>query len=416
MMLRINLFFVVLSVFLANFANTMTNDGEEIFFDGEPGDETKPEEFSAPHLLLLPEFFHEIEFTIYSDVGSSFIGQEFDLTRNIPNKEFGLTFGCNTSYSRLAANFVNLNVSLAPINIGDWGCGQGFTSAFLLAVGDGNASIKMFDPVLESVRIANSTMHRVGQKYLKEKYRKYTEKEPNPSFTASKCSAEKPSATFMARENDLNIAFNIMHMMGPDQCDDFLKNIYKNTKKNGIAMIVVNRLSPDEDVIRRYQKRKEAGKRYPGFGIYNVSIIWEGCLAHSSASHIVHSPVSRKLAKNNEIRVGEVWEGRYPADPNFPYEGFVADAQKTKFGAANPFHQLAKDKGWKSYVFKNIYTFQNYFTAETIAGLVQENGFKVINVFGVNKRNANFYPASELSDDHESFLKADALLVIAEKN
>lgn len=377
----------LLSSFSANLAHTSDSDEERTFFDCE--EDSNDEFYDSLSLLLPQEVFLKSPFEISFMADSRFMAQALKFQQSVDNIEFGKTFRANTSYAQLAAMLVELNASSLPefpFLIGDWGCGQGYTGVFLLLAGNGNASLKLFDPVKKTAEKANSVLHKIATKYLAEKYKKYSRNEDNPSFTVSIGTGEQPPKAFMARQNDLNIAFNIMHMMDPGQCDAFLSNLYKNTKRNGIAMIVTGCFFEEvEELVGIYQQREQAGVRYPGYGIYIFSPI----TVETTSSEPSHAKVSfvSDFPKDSFIKPGDVWNGSHPDDHSPSLKHHVTDTQ--------------------------VCMCRNFLTRSTLVRRLEEQGFTIINSFYVNKNNSNLYPASEHLDVAGPL--KDSILVIVEK-
>lgn len=290
--------------------------------------------------------------------------------------DVGYTFPTTAPWCLLTTQYIKETSETTGnrINVGDWGCGHGFFARHAVLSGANPYVIEFHQLAAQE---ANKNIYGV-RKYLPE------ELDIKGLYKAFHGSVTNPIASFMSRRNNVNVAFNVLHHLTPEDADLFLKNMFENTAPDGLIVICCDTpfFPSDADY---YNEGLKNGRRYPGFGIYNKSnIVFSSNLNQKSTVRLsVYRPTEDEL---NKFKMGHFYHGSYP--PNMLLDDtqtiFVEDPTGRAPG------NILKTK--EPYYYRNSYQLMNLFDYGALKDIVESAGFAVLNGWYTDHMSDTLYP------------------------
>lgn len=327
--------------------------------------------------------------------------------KSAPNVDVGFTFPSTTPWSLYAAKLIRDRYeesgSTIHVCVGDWGSGLGFFTRHALVAG-GTVNALEFDKTIAAA--AADYMRKIiphlpqGIK-IKDVLGRY------------RGSATTPPAAFMARKNHINVAFNLLHHLTPDDVILLLNNLAKNTLEGGYVVICCDTPLLDEVSKAFYRENKEKGSKFPGVGIYTQSRV-----SPYNPKTLEVSPQKFKTTLKaqvpstyeiTQLQMGRCHKGSYPPNP-------LADDTCTIF--ANTPHENELMKTFfgidftPPYVSQTSHQLMNKFKFEELALLLKEAGFEITHGWYTNPAIQELYP---YSSPLPAGVLAAKLVVVAQK-
>jgi|GEM_PF-1680931 len=311
-------------------------------------------------------------------------------------KENGFSYPTMTPWCLLAAKYIQ-SLERRP-DLGDWGCGHGFFARHALLSG---ANPYALDSNLAAVREAKKNIWAVKQYLPKDLKLKNLYKVFHHSVT-------DPGAEFMARQNDINVAFNVLHYLRPMDVDLFLTKLYENTKDNGIVILSCD-TPRDLDGLRQdfYEANKAKGLQYPGYGVYNISSLT--FLDSKEKGLVIRgvSPITPEEETSRKFKMGVTYEGLYPSSLEPSYDnGQTITVNKKCLGG----HLLAGALE-QPYFYHTVHQARNNFHYPELKKVLELAKFTVLNGWYTDHMLDTLYPF----DTKDFNILGSKVVVVAQK-
>lgn len=303
------------------------------------------------------------------------------VTEGAPKNEVGFSFPTTAPWCLLAAKcirFLGGNPS-----VGDWGCGSGFFARHAVLSG---GRVNAIDGSQKALEEANKLIWG-GRSFLPEG------REMKGAYSVfTPASVTNPGAKFMERQNQMNVAFNLIHYLNPIDADLFLKNFYDNTADGGIVFLVSDTpVSDSSKGVSGYNERKASGEKYPGYSVYTRSTVVFG-----------HQPDSKKLfnrsvfplldykVASEQFQIGKSYKGFYPLTEENDYD----NGQTIKVNLDFPDGDILGDIQ-EPYFYATGHQVFNKFDCEPLARVLRMTGFEVLNSWYTDHTLGTLYPAND---------------------
>jgi len=307
------------------------------------------------------------------------------------NKTGGFSFPTTAPWSLMITKHIK-SLKVRP-NLGDWGCGHGFFSRHALLSG---ANPWALDSSKAAATEANKNIWAT-KKYLAKGL------ELKNLYKVFHGSVTDPSAEFTARQNHINIAFNVLHYLSPSDADRFLQKLYENTASLGIVVLCCDTpFDPNGISLAFYQKRKKQGVKYPGFGLYSSSTVVFQDGRQGDKERAVSS-ITEAEEKAGTFKMGHLYQGVYP--PHAIDNGQTIRVDNPSLGRGI----LGKDVA--PYTYSSIHYAFNKFDFQGLAMVLESAGFSVINGWYANHHGDTLYPIGVASG-----ISASKVVVAAQKH
>lgn len=309
--------------------------------------------------------------------------------KSAPNVDVGFTFPSTTPWSLYAAKLIRDRYeesgSTIHVCVGDWGSGLGFFTRHALVAG-GTVNALEFDKTIAAA--AADYMRKIiphlpqGIK-IKDVLGRY------------RGSATTPPAAFMARKNHINVAFNLLHHLTPDDVILFLNNLAENTLEGGYVVICCDTPLLEKTDEEFYLANKEKGSKFPGFGAYTQASVQSynpaTKMPTSQKHRITLSAASPSPSDVDRLQMGKVYKGSFHLNSTFDdrptlttntaFEQLLMDIM---FGISFPF----------PYISQSYHQLINKFKFEELALLLKEAGFEITHGWYTNPAIQELYPHS----------------------
>jgi len=289
-------------------------------------------------------------------------------------RRFGYAFPPSAPWCLLVAKYIKSKSWGERPNLGDWGCGYGFFSVQAVLSGANPWALELGKAVATK---ANENIWGV-KKYLS------SDLKLKDLYRVSQRSVVDPGPEFMARQNHINVAFNVMHYLCPTDADLFLQNLYSNTADNGLVFLSVDApFAPDGKALRFYNERKAQGVKYPGYGVYSAVI----SLSDEEGDRSV-LPVTEEEEKSRTFEMGRKYPGLHSLDAK------PVDADEKKKAVTKVCSDI-DIFGRRLSDFDDAYhkTF-NKFEYEGLKKVLESAGFSVINGWYTDQDIDILYPVN----------------------
>lgn len=309
--------------------------------------------------------------------------------KSASNVDVGFTFPSTTPWSLYAAKLIRdryeASDSKDRVCVGDWGSGLGFFSRHAIVAGGTVNALELDKTIAVSSvpHIKAILPHLPEGTNIKDVFRTYYE------------SVTTPSPAFMGRPNHVNVAFNIIHHLTPDDVILFLNNLAENTLEGGYVVICCDTPLLQKTDKAFYLANKGKGSKFPGFGVRTQATV------HS------YDPKTRKITSGKHklslsteapspsdvarLQMGKVYKGSFHLNPTLDdrptlitTSAFEQSFMETTFGISFPY----------PYVSQSYHQLINQFMFEELAVLLNEAGFDVTNGWYTNPGIQELYPCS----------------------
>ncbi len=317
--------------------------------------------------------------------------------KSICKKDVGYSFPSISPWCLITAGYIKdkYESSGKRLSLGDWGCGHGFFSAYAMIVGA--------DPyALESQRAAAEEANKYifgAREYLPKGL------DIRTLYKVVLGSVTKPSEKFMARENDVNVAFNVLHHLSPSDSDLLLKNMFKNTAQGGLVVLCCDTPFDSSIGVEYFNQSLQKKVTYPGFGLYNKSnIVFKDTGKKSTALLSVCRPTKKEI---DSLKTGQIYMGSYPQNDllDDTQTLFVDDPDDTQKG------NILRHKA--PYYYRNFYQLLNKFDFEALKEVVEASGFIVVNGWYTDHTLDTLYPHD--SEIDTSICKKSKVVIVGYK-
>jgi len=298
-------------------------------------------------------------------------------------KVFGYSFPPSSPWGLLVIKYMQSQPWKECPNVGDWGCGHGFFSRHAVLAG---ANLWALEFSKAAATEANKNIWVVKQfipaSLLKDLYRVFSH------------SVTDPGPDFMARQNHINVAFNVIHYLAPADADKFLENLYQNTAPNGLVFLSADMpYDPDSkgNEMSFYNEGKAQGVKYPGYGVYSMSRIeflgGEGELSWNRGV----LPVTKEEEASEAFSMGERYLGLYRRDAAHAYDDGQTIEVHEPFSPRDILGELSGNAAPPYRYATKHYTY-NKFDYEGLARVLELVGFSVVNGWHIDNCTDTLYP------------------------
>jgi len=207
-------------------------------------------------------------------------------------------------------------------------------------------------------------------------------------------SVTDPGPDFMARQNHINVAFNVIHYLAPTDADKFLENLYQNTIPNGLVFLSADMpYDPDSkgNEMSFYNERKAQGVKYPGYGVYSLSRIeFLGGEGEFSWNRGV-LPLTKEEETSGVLAMGERYPGLCRPGAAHAYDDGQTIEVQEPFSPRDILGELSGKAAPAYRYFTNHYTY-NKFDYEGLARVLELAGFSVVNGWHIDNIMDTLYP------------------------
>lgn len=304
---------------------------------------------------------------------------------------FGNTIPSTAPWCLLTAKYIQ-SLGARP-DVGDWGCGHGFFSQHAVLAG---ANPWAIDFTKEAAENANRNIWAF-RKYLPQNL------DMKKLYKVSHTSAANPIENFMKRKNDINVAFNLIHYLTPDDADQFFTNLFLNTKDNGIVILCTDTpFDPDflgTETTAFYKEGVEKGLKYPGFGVCSVSqVMFSNSQPPYLIKHRSYRPSKQELDEK-KFQIGYNYKGIYPKfnEIDEKNNGGILSLRE-----AAPYDARLKtvlEREPTAYGFGTNHALYNLFDFPELKKVMEEAGFSVINGWYTDRNLDTLYPLNDAPTD-----------------
>lgn len=262
--------------------------------------------------------------------------------------DYGVTFANSFPWTKLTAQVIKrmFDRTGERVTVGSWGCGYGYSEALLLLAG---ADLKALDLNEDAANSANRylfslvRLSKIGDM-------------KSPKYTLACSSVENPPPPFMDRKNQINVCFNVIHYLNPEQSESLLDNLYNNTLDGGF--VVISCLALDKDLVEVYNI--DMSRDYPGYKLYSEVYICDQIEPRCTLTQ-----VSEVTDENKDAMWTPIVEPMV----------MVANRAGSRFEAA------AEDLNLLSYRYLIHHRVVNKFTIEALGELLAKHGFVFVKGF-----------------------------------
>lgn len=306
---------ILSTVFLSLLNQSFATDEKKEIIKHETTKHTTPSLDEILPSNLTDEQKTEIKSFIQSTKLTLIKTQHDPKSMNEPVRDVGYTFPTLAPWCLLALEEIKNQSEKTGkrIPIGDWGGGYCYFSRDAIIFG---ALPNVLEKHKDIATIANNTIY-TAKKFLPQDLRM------DHLYKVFVDSVTNPAKNFMDRKNQINVSFNVIHHLNPEEADKLIHNMYENTLDNGLIFIVsatpytsnINR----EIAIDYYKKRQEEGEKYPGFGLYN-SAKRQNFLG-GRIETMAHSVVPFVKKSHQHLEMAVDYSGIFPK--NVKYEDIV---------------------------------------------------------------------------------------------
>jgi SAM-dependent methyltransferase len=261
--------------------------------------------------------------------------------------DYGFTFAHGFPWTKLTAQAIKdmFDRTGERVTVGSWGCGYGYSEALLLLAG---ADLKALDLNEDAANSANRylfslvRLSKIGDM-------------KSPKYTVAHASVENPPRPFMDRKNQINVCFNVMHYLRPEQNERLLDNLYNNTLDGGF--VVISCMALDEELVRAYNMLGD----YPGYKLYSEVYICD----------------NQKRPRFTLTQISEVTD----ENENAMWASILEPVVMVKNRAGSRFEAAAEDLSLSSYSYLIHHRVVNKFTIEALEKLLAKHGFVFVKGF-----------------------------------
>jgi hypothetical protein len=311
--------------------------------------------------------------------------------------DVGYTFPTTAPWCLLTTQYIKETVesSARRVNVGDWGCGHGFFARHALLSGANPYAIELHKLAAQE---ANKNIYG-ARKHLPEGL------DIKELYKAFHGSVTRPIANFMNRTNDINVAFNVLHHLTPEETDLFLKKMFENTTQDGLIVICGDTpfFPSDADY---YNEGLKKGLKYPGFGIYNKSsIVFSSNVNQKSTVRLsAYRPTKKEL---HQFEMGHGYLGSYPPNKHLDDTRTIFMDDQTGKAPEN----ILKTK--EPYYYRNSYQLMNLFDYGALKNIVESAGFAALNGWYTDHMSDTLYPHDVKVSP--SLCKKSKVVIVAKK-
>jgi len=311
-------------------------------------------------------------------------------------KDVGFSFATTAPWCLLAAKYIQ-SLDRRP-NLGDWGCGHGFFSRHAVLSG---ANPYAIDSSLAAANEANKRIFE-SKAYLAKGLK------IQDLYKASNASVTNPGDKFMARQNDINVAFNVLHYLCPRDADLFLKKLYENTKDNGIVILSCDTpRNPNHTSTDFYEGNVAKGLKYPGYGVYSTSSIsFKDTLSKTSTLERHVEAITPAEEEAQKFKMGEQYKGLYPLPPEQDYD----NGQTIMVNEDFPDGDILRDIR-RPYYYATGHQTKNKFAYGALKNVLELEGFTVLNGWYTDQTVDTLYPF----DTEDLKIWGSKVVVVAQK-
>jgi hypothetical protein len=320
------------------------------------------------------------------------------LNSKVSKKDVGFTFPNTAPWCLLATKYIT-TLDFRP-NLGDWACGHGYFSSHAMIAGANPFAI---DLSKAGAMEANKTIWAC-RRYLPEG------SNAKNIYRASQTSVINPGSIFMDRKNHINVAFNILHYLKPNDADQLLKNLFVNTIDGGIAILCCDTPTDGLNVINNfYAENVRKDMKYPGYGIYSKSTI-VFLSDPNNNKQLVRRACKISAQDEKEKQMGITYNGIYPVKTQFD----IHDNGATIMGGSDSMDSgLNKlDQTGQPYCYATAHNLFNYFEYPALKSLLEGVGFQVLNGWYTDHNIDTLYPYDHVDLDK---IRKSKLVVVAQK-
>jgi len=309
-------------------------------------------------------------------------------------REFGFSFPPSSPCCLLVAKYIKTNPWEGRPNLGDWGCGYGFFSFHALLAGANPWGLELNKSVADR---ANKNIW-AAKPYLS------SDLKLKDLYKVSQGSVTDPGPDFMARQNHINVAFNVIHYLTPTDADKFLENLYQNTAPNGLVFLSADTPFSQPGPWAFYNRRKEQGVKYPGYALYSVTS-WEFLSDLQTSEGSKQSIRSvYPFVDEEKFKMGQRYPGLYPVDAARPYDdGRVITVTK------NSLEFNIFDRFEKPYSYISDHRAFNKFDYDALKNVLESVGFSVVNGWYADRER------SDVLSPVDPSISRETVVVVAQK-
>jgi len=303
-------------------------------------------------------------------------------------KESGFSYPTMAPWCLLASKYIQSRKDRP--DLGDWGCGHGFFSRHAMLSG---ANPYAIDSSLAAANEANKQIFE-SKRYLPEGVKM------KELYKVSNTSVTNPCPKFMERQNDINVAFNVLHYLCPTDADLFLEKLYENTKDNGIVILSCDTPRDPGNVCQAfYEANKANGLKYPGYGVYSISSLKS--LEGKKKGIVIRgvSPITPEEEAARKFKMGVTYRGLYPLQ-----------AESRDNGETIVVHPEAGDLE-PPYAFNTVHQARNNFHYPELKNVLELAKFTVLNGWYTDHMLDTLYPF----DTRDLNILGSKVVVVAQK-
>lgn len=313
-----------------------------------------------------------------------------------PKKEVGFSFPSVAPWCLLTTKYI-ISLNFRP-NLGDWGCGHGFFSRHAVLSG---ANPYAIDSSKAAALEANKNIW--GMKgYLPENL------EMKDLYKVANTSVVNPDQKFMDRKNHINVAFNVIHYLSPQDADAFLKNLYENTMDQGIAILCCDTPFATDFEANYYNASLVQKLKYPGYGVYSKStIVFQDNKQKNFLLRSVYRPTQGE-ERDCKFEMGRLYKGIYPS--NGYDDGRTFGVDSSSFNTIGDL--LASSKNKRPYYYVTGHQAFNKFDYWGLKNVLEIASFTVLNGWYTDHNIDTLYPHDV---DTGSTVRKSKVVIVAQK-
>lgn len=292
--------------------------------------------------------------------------------------DVGFTFPSTTPWCLYAAKLIKdlYDATGGRVPVGDWGSGLGFFARHALVAGATVNALELDKQtaISSAPYIKKISPHLPDGVQIKDIFKTYFG------------NATDLTPEFMARQNQVNVAFNVIHHLTPSQVSVVLSKMFENTTEGGWVVLCCD--APLLAIEGRfYEDSLAAGIKHPGFGVYNhVDLIYSNGRTPNATLNIELLPEEAAL----KLGAGKSHPGLFSNDPavmSLPHTGTNITQKDHDSSALSTIMSFPGP-----YAYSYRHNVVNKYRFEALSALFEEAGFKVTHGWYADHTSPILYP------------------------